>query len=413
MVPIETLLDLLPRNLLANLAAVFKVDAEHEIRLPGHVAFVCLLNGLLNHPFLTQRLLQEQYQRQTGRQIDYSTFSKWFVRMSPAYLNALFISLYERLAAHAAQGEANALRLRLVDATMVTLSAKLLKFGLLSHRNRGRKPLRRVKGVFELSEDGRPNLLRVCKDPGETSDCTALGKTMQENTQPGDLWVFDAGCHSRERLLNIHEAGGYWLTPHTRQTWQTLRVLAEYPLAEPLPAPKDGQPLFRLCRVEEVLFDKGPSARSAHLSATAADKQAFIRRLAQMRVVVLHGQRYDQRARTWKPLVLMSNLPLDAAGHRIGPFTFLQVAELYRRRWEIETFFKLIKQHLGYRHLPSRNENGITLMIYVTLIAALLLLWYKRTTGIDRGWKSVKFWLAEDMRQWAQYALADVQLLSG
>ena len=44
-------------------------------------------------------------------------------------------------------------------------------------------------------------------------------------------------------------------------------------------------------------------------------------------------------------------------------------------------------------------------MIHMSLIAALLLIWYKRETGIDRGWRSVKFWFADDVRRWTEEAL--------
>ncbi len=71
----------------------------------------------------------------------------------------------------------------------------------------------------------------------------------------------------------------------------------------------------------------------------------------------------------------------------------------------VETLFKFLRQHLGYGHLTSRSENGIRVMISMSLIAALLLLWYKRETGLDRGWRSVKFWFAEDVRQWTEQAL--------
>ena len=121
--------------------------------------------------------------------------------------------------------------------------------------------------------------------------------------------------------------------------------------------------------------------------------------------MVLSGERWDERQGVWKPLVLLTNLPLSADGTKAGPYTFPEVAELYRRRWQIEAFFKFLKQHLGYRHLTSRTENGVRVMIYMSLIAALLLTWYKRETRIDRGWRSVKFWFAEDAREWARTVL--------
>ena len=68
-------------------------------------------------------------------------------------------------------------------------------------------------------------------------------------------------------------------------------------------------------------------------------------------------------------------------------------------------FFKFIKQHLNYSHLTSRSENGIQIMMYMSLIAALLLIWYRHRTGIDRGWKAVKFWFAEQLREWTRVLL--------
>src|SRR5690242_5662686 len=145
MVPFDALLALLPPALLEKLAVRFKVDRQHEIRLAGPTAFVCLLRALLCHPEVTQRMLEEHYQAQTGGHADYSTFSRWFGRVRPSYFRALFEHLYEKLAARATQGERSALRLRLVDATLVSLSAKLLQFGLTNGKLRGSTRLRNVK----------------------------------------------------------------------------------------------------------------------------------------------------------------------------------------------------------------------------------------------------------------------------
>jgi IS4 transposase len=62
------------------------------------------------------------------------------------------------------------------------------------------------------------------------------------------------------------------------------------------------------------------------------------------------------------------------------------IAELYKQRWEIESFFKFIKQHLGVKHLVSRDENGIKVMIYMTMIVSVLILAYKKINKI-KGFK--------------------------
>ena len=66
-----------------------------------------------------------------------------------------------------------------------------------------------------------------------------------------------------------------------------------------------------------------------------------------------------------------------------------KVAETYKQRWYIETFFKFIKQELNFSHLINRTENGIESMLYLTMICALMLLVYKKENELT-GYKFVK-----------------------
>lgn len=50
-----------------------------------------------------------------------------------------------------------------------------------------------------------------------------------------------------------------------------------------------------------------------------------------------------------------------------------QIAELYKRRWAIELFFRWIKQTLRIRHFLGTSENAVRIQIAVALIAYLLL----------------------------------------
>ena len=68
--------------------------------------------------------------------------------------------------------------------------------------------------------------------------------------------------------------------------------------------------------------------------------------------------------------------------------TAKEVAQAYRRRWDIEVFFRFIKQELHVSHLVSLNKNGIEVMMYMTLIVAMLILIYKKANSI--GYKTAK-----------------------
>jgi len=57
------------------------------------------------------------------------------------------------------------------------------------------------------------------------------------------------------------------------------------------------------------------------------------------------------------------------------------IAELYRRRWDIETFFKLLKQNLNVKTFVGTSENAVKSQIFVALIAYLLIELLRRVTA--------------------------------
>lgn len=65
-------------------------------------------------------------------------------------------------------------------------------------------------------------------------------------------------------------------------------------------------------------------------------------------------------------LRLATNLPADHAPAQL-------ISVMYRRRWQIEGFFKWLKCLLGCRHWLAESQRGVTLQLYLALIAAVLL----------------------------------------
>ena len=70
------------------------------------------------------------------------------------------------------------------------------------------------------------------------------------------------------------------------------------------------------------------------------------------------------RIETGKVLRILCN-DLDA--------TAQEIADLYKRRWAIELFFRWVKQTLKIRHFLGTSENAVRIQIAVALIAFLLL----------------------------------------
>jgi hypothetical protein len=100
-----------------------------------------------------------------------------------------------------------------------------------------------------------------------------------------------------------------------------------------------------------------------------------------MRLVTIRTKPHARRGGHRKPnqtggepsdgiLRIVTNL-LDVPAHVIG--------ELYRCRWQIETFFRFLKHLLGCRHLVSTSRNGIEIQLYMAIIACMLIsLWSGR-----------------------------------
>jgi putative transposase len=53
--------------------------------------------------------------------------------------------------------------------------------------------------------------------------------------------------------------------------------------------------------------------------------------------------------------------------------TNVEIGEIDRNRWQIEILWKFLKMHLKLDRLISKNVNGVTMQIYMVLIAYLIL----------------------------------------
>jgi putative transposase len=88
-----------------------------------------------------------------------------------------------------------------------------------------------------------------------------------------------------------------------------------------------------------------------------------------------------QRPGKAQPLVLATNDLDSPAG---------QIAHHYKLRWQIELFFKWLKQHLRIRRFVGRSENAVRIQILCALITYLLVALYREKQGLNKTlWHSV------------------------
>lgn len=63
----------------------------------------------------------------------------------------------------------------------------------------------------------------------------------------------------------------------------------------------------------------------------------------------------------------------------------LLVAELYKNRWQIELFFKWLKQHLKIKKFWGTTENAVRIQIYVAICTYLLVTIVKNDMKLERS----------------------------
>ena len=61
-----------------------------------------------------------------------------------------------------------------------------------------------------------------------------------------------------------------------------------------------------------------------------------------------------------------------------------EIADLYKRRWQIELFFRVMKQTLKIRHFIGRSENAVRIQIAVALIAFVLLSQLRKMAQVNQ-----------------------------
>lgn len=88
------------------------------------------------------------------------------------------------------------------------------------------------------------------------------------------------------------------------------------------------------------------------------------------------------------PLILVTN---DRKRHAS------QIAKLYKQRWDIELFFKWLKQNLKLKQFLGRSENAVKIQIYCAIIAYTLAAIYRKNQNLSMSLRMVLTLFRNDM----------------
>ena len=344
---VAKLLRLIPDDIFRELAVKTGVDTQVK-KLSGELMFKLLLFSMLNADRLSLRVMEEylhsgQFKMFTGFDIlegKYNSIRDRICTIDASYFEQLFKSLF--LIYNKELGEQKALAK--TDSTMVGLSAKLFKAGMEYND----KDNRFVKFSINL-KGSLPSAVKVYTDKKYASENPALSEVIDcEDSIKGNIVGFDRGLQARESFDRFTGSEKLFVTRHNPNI-----VCVDAREGKVGPAPKNATITVISDKKGKLLNKKGKKTEHDYRVITGAINK------------------------TGETICFVTSIKDEDA---------YVIAELYRLRWEIELFFKFIKQYLSASHLVSRELNGIKVMIYMTMIVAMLLIVYRKLNRL-KGFK--------------------------
>jgi hypothetical protein len=217
-----------------------------------------------------------------------------------------------------------------LDATTIDLCLSLFPWA----------PFRQTKAAVKLHtlldlRGAIPAFIHI--SDGKLHDVNVLDLLLPE---PGAFYVMDRGYLDFERLYRLHQAGSFFVT-RAKANLKSRRLYSR---------PVD--------RSTGVICDQDIEL------VVFYSQQGYPQRLRRIRYRDPEGRR----------LVFLTNHP------QLPAFT---VCELYRLRWQVELFFKWIKQHLRIKRFFGTSENAVKTQVWIAVAVYVLVAIVRKRLALD------------------------------
>ena len=218
-------------------------------------------------------------------------------------------------------------RLRIIDSTTISLFSNVIFKGVGRHPKAGRKKGGiKVHSVIHANE-GVPCDVRFTS--AATNDSFMLAPTYYQHKE---IVAMDRAYVNYEKFEELTDRNVVYVTKKKK----SLRYETQVDCME---MNTEGKMEYR---EQVVVFRKGTVNHIA-------------------RIITYVDMKKDRQAKLVSLLTNDFDMPLET------------IVAIYRRRWQIESLFKQIKQNFPLRYFYGESANAIKIQIWVTLIANLLL----------------------------------------
>lgn len=376
---ISELLGVIPEALLSHLSENTKVDYYSKV-LHGKKLFYLLMYGILENDKLSQRTLEDTFNDQVfkmlfnldqSESVCRSSISERLSKIDSDYFKQIYECIYEQFSSVYCSADQLKYNLIRVDSTIVYETSKKLAEGIRQNQHEKKA----VK--YTMAFDG----LLPCFSQAFTASCYSS----EENALPQvvinhikkekdhqNIYVLDRGLQSTRSMssFNKEQAAFIARSKENRKHKELESLIANNTTTDLgcLILLKDS--IVYLYTGKPINNKRG----NIHYREELVEEP--------FRLIIAKSKE-DEAKEFW---FITNDFKLSAK----------EVADAYKRRWDIEVFFRFIKQELNVSHLVSLNKNGIEVMMYMTLIVAMLILIYKHENSI--GYKTAKRRFSMEMR---------------
>ena len=313
-------------------------------KLDGYSHFVILLYGvLMRHDSLREivvGMLSEANKLQhlgIAYMAKRSTLSEANNRRSCNFFEQIYFSVYKKhkdVLADSSRDKTWEKNLHIMDSTTITLFSNILKGAGRNPKKGKKKGGIKVHTVLK-AEEGIPHSIHFTS--AATHDHVMLKKL---KLSEGAFLAMDRAYIDYRIFEQFSQEGVFYVTKmkknqrfkklegHIQMNSEGLAVLSDH----------------------QILFEKD-------------EVKHFSRRIE-----------YWEKKKSCSVVLLTNSFDLDP----------LEIIEIYKRRWQIETLFKQLKQNFPLKYFFGESVNAIKSQIWITLIANLLLTVVKRR--VKRNW---------------------------
>lgn len=328
------LLALIPKATVSRLSAKYSADRyckrfmsiDHVVVMLYHALFQCeSLRELETGLQANEHKLLHLGLRHSPRR---STMADANRRRPAAFFADLYHALYQQHFNHLPDSLAHR-RLFIIDSTTITLFSNVMQ-GAGSYRHNGRKKGGVKAHMMINAAHDTPSFVRVTE--GRRHDLTFLPEL---NLTPGSTVVFDRAYTNFTQFQKWTTQQITWVTRQRTDAHYTS--LAHYSID-----PSDQQ-------YGIVADQKIQCGRQSNLSQTPMIEARLVTFFDTQNQKLFHFLTNDHQA------------------------SATEIAELYKRRWQIELLFKRIKQRYPLKYFLGDTPNAIEIQIWAALICDLLI----------------------------------------